>query len=352
MAKQALIGKLKRRWYSSRQHSSLNKTKGFTLLELLIVTIIAGGIISGLLYMVIELLGADQREASRTETQREMRLALDYIANEVQSSVYIYDSQCIAGNGAAQGQACHGILNYLPASVRASTNNMPVIAFWKQQPIPQVLKDRCSSSSPPANVPCITANSYSLVVYSLSNSNTGNTWKGKARITRYALTQFDQNGNASAGYVDPAQYNNFDSWPFAVDSTTGTVINPQSSAPNGSAQVLVDFVDDGTGATAMYQQLGQTISVGTSTDLCPNPNPSDLAYTVSPPTPSGNFAGKPRSFYACISTGNSTGANRDVILFVRGNAYGRPAISTNQTFLPTLETRVLSRGVLQRNPDG
>jgi prepilin-type N-terminal cleavage/methylation domain-containing protein len=355
MAKHALISKLKQRWYSARKHSHASHTKGFTLLELLIVTIIAAGIVAGLLSIVTQLLEADLREASRNDTQREMRLALDFIANEVQEAVYVYDPACLAGaTGTSQGQACYGILPYLPASL-TSTSNMPVLAFWKQQPLPQVLKNQCSSASPPANVPCLNANSYSLVVYSLNNDNSSNTWRGQARITRYALTQFDQNGAANAGYVDPGQYNNFASWPFAVDSSTGTVINPQSSPPTGAAQVLVDFVDDGAGMDINAAIPGPTLPDPLATDentLCPNPNaPTTFAYRLSPNLPTGNFASKPRSFYACISSSNSTGANKDVILFVRGNAYRRPAINTVRGFLPTVETRVLSRGVLQRNPD-
>jgi hypothetical protein len=68
-----------------------------------------------------------------------------------------------------------------------------------------------------------------------------------------------------------------------------------------------------------------------------------------------------RGFFACISvrllqnnsTGQQeevdTGVNQDTILYVRGNAKGRPGI-IGDNFLPSLETRVLSRGVLTKRP--
>jgi hypothetical protein len=68
-----------------------------------------------------------------------------------------------------------------------------------------------------------------------------------------------------------------------------------------------------------------------------------------------------RGFFACISirppiqsngAGQrevDTGVNQDTILYVRGNADGRPGI-IGDAFLPSLETRVLSRGVLTKRP--
>lgn len=347
MAKQLLFQTL---WRLGKRHQSGRSlaSGGFTLLELLIVTIIAGGIVSGLMYMVIELLGADQREASRTDTQREMRLAMDYIVNEVQESVYVYEGECIQGDGSPAGDRCHGILNYLPGSLQ-SNRSVPVLAFWKQQPLPQTVRQACSAGNAAANVPCISAHSYALIVYSLSTEDPSNIWDGKARITRYALTQFQQDGTPNTGYADPGQFNNFDTWPYAVDPDTQVTFNAQNGTPAGSAQVLTDYVDDGTGAAL----LTPAIPTGNS-NLCPNRNLTNLDYEVSPsPTAlaSTEFNGRPRSFFACISTGDGIGENREVILFLRGNAYGRPGIASEKGFLPTLETRVLSRGVLQRSPN-
>ena len=56
-------------------------------------------------------------------------------------------------------------------------------------------------------------------------------------------------------------------------------------------------------------------------------------------------------FYGCVSGEDRTDRNRDIILSLRGNAYGRPAISGDQSYLPMIETHVLSRPVLGKSPD-
>ncbi|TAN85658.1 MAG: prepilin-type N-terminal cleavage/methylation domain-containing protein, partial [Phormidium sp. SL48-SHIP] len=70
---------------------------GFTLTEILVSMIIAGLVMSGLLGLMVELLTSDARETARTETQREMQMALDYISSDIRESVYVYDGNCIDG---------------------------------------------------------------------------------------------------------------------------------------------------------------------------------------------------------------------------------------------------------------
>lgn len=356
MAKTSHTFQLKWLWYLSRHRDRLgqqqsSRNKGFTLIELLIVTIIAAIIISGLLYMVIELMGSDQREASRTETQRELQRAMDYISNEMREAVYVYSGECLRGQGALGVDSppfCPGLAPYLPASV--TNGAVPVVAFWRQYPIPDAIRAQCAVANPPANLPCLTAHSYGLVVYSLSVNNTGNLWKGRARITRYALTQFDdQTGAVNQGYVSPAQTISFAGWPFGR-TATNSIANLQTRPPTGNPAVLVDFVDDGRGA------LASGIPNLATNAFCPNnPLTPEVDYSLSPTTAALTAAslGNARSsFYACVSTIRDVtpGVNQDTILFVRGNARGRPGISTDKAFLPTLETRVLSRGVLDRDP--
>lgn len=329
MIKRSLLSRLKRLLYPAKQD-----VKGFTLIELLIVTIIAGGIISGLMYIVVELTGLDQRESSLTETQREMQLALDYISTELREAVFVYTGECLAGQG-----DCSGLINYLPPQLSAG-GNIPVIAFWKHQPIPAPIRTICAGNNPrdaAGNVPpCLAASSYALVVYSL-NTQADPTWNGRARITRYILKQYQDDGTPVTGYVNPATFGNFDTWPLRT--VNGTQVNQQGARPTaaaGNPAVLVDFVDNGAGAAATATNFNSA---------CPDDvNTTGPDYSLSP------NAATVRSFYACVSTGLALGENRDVILFLRGNAYGRPGIFTDARFLPTLETRVLSRGVLGKNP--
>jgi prepilin-type N-terminal cleavage/methylation domain-containing protein len=349
MAKRRLLSRLQQFWYSSRR----SPAKGFTLLELLVVTAIAGGIVSGLMFIVVQLMTSDQRESSTSETQREMQLALDYISTEMRDAVYVYTGARLDAIPARNNRR---LLDFLPASL--STNSVPVVAFWKMQPFPTNIRTACAGATPPAGAVCNNGASYALVVYSLSTANSGSPWKGKARITRYALTQFNTTSTQqNAGYVNPGtNSNNFDTWPF-VTTTSGTT-NPQTTLPTGSSAVLVDFVDNSDN-TMLPNNAGQ---VG----VCPPDNPDTpfVDYNISPSPAALSTAGLPgvRSFYACVSTREipvaagqpvtqDLGDTQDTLLYLRGNVFGRPGGFGATSFLPTLETRVLSRGVLGRVPD-
>jgi prepilin-type N-terminal cleavage/methylation domain-containing protein len=330
MAKRKLLSRLQRFWYGSRR----DKAKGFTLLELLVVAAIAGGIVAGLMYLVVELMGADQRESSKSETQREMQLAMDYISTEMRDAVYVYSGTMFDAQTGRGGQS---LTNFLPASL-STGNSVPIVAFWKMQPFPSNVRAICAGASPPANVACRNGASYALVVYSLNRGNPSSLWKGKARITRYVLAQY----NASAatvtenqGYVNPAISNNFENWPYS--SATGTPQNQQTARPTGSPDVLVDFVDD---SATLPNNAGQ---VG----VCPT------GYDISPSSAALTNAGMTgiRSFYACVNVRTNLGETQDSLVYLRGNVFGRPGGFGATSFLPTLETRVLSRGVLFRVPD-
>jgi prepilin-type N-terminal cleavage/methylation domain-containing protein len=353
MAKRRLLSRFQRFWYSSRRAPA----KGFTLLELLVVTAIAGGIVSGLMFIVVQLMTSDQRESSKSETQREMQLALDYISTEMRDAVYVYTG---ARLDAITERNNRRLLDFLPASL--STNSVPVVAFWKMQPFPSNIRTACAGTTPPAGAACSNGASYALVVYSLSTANSGNTWKGKARITRYALTQFNTTSTVqNAGYVNPGtNSNNFDTWPLVATTTgaTTTFTNPQTSLPTDSPAVLVDFVDN-SDSTMLPNNAGQ---VG----VCPpdNPDTTYVDYNISPSTAALTAAGMAgvRSFYACVSTRElpavagqpvrqDLGDTQDTLLYLRGNVFGRPGGFGATSFLPTLETRVLSRGVLGRVPN-
>ncbi|MBD2055962.1 type II secretion system protein [Oculatella sp. FACHB-28] len=332
---------LKRKFGRLLQSRQKRKASGFTLIELLVVILIAGGIISGLMYLVVELLGVDQRESSRTETQREMQLAMDYMASELREAVYVYNGECFAGRSATTPPTdCPRLINYLPQALE-NNNNIPVLAFWKQQPIPEPVKARCAANATTAinnGDPCTSASSYALIVYYINRDNPNNIWSRNARIKRYALTEFQADGTRVQGYVRPDEVSvKFDTWPFGNSPTTNRVENLQATRPTDTSNILVDFLDN---------RVGINGNAATRT-VCPTGD-----YNISPADTAFTQLGAPqiRSFYACIDNGATSGRNREVILYVRGNAQGRPGIRGANTFVPTLETRVLVRGVLGRNP--
>lgn len=351
------------------------RISGFTLLELLVVAIIAGGIVSGLLYIVNELLQADARESALSETQREMQLALDYMSNELKEAIYVYTGTCL-DNGGNDASGCPGLEPYLPASLDPASNggfSVPVLAFWKSQPLPIELRRLCAGTTPPTGVPCATGSSYALVVYSIQAANaTERIWQGRARITRYALEAFETDGTPTPGYVNPGSFRGtpFTTWPLYADpAQNNTVRNWQTTRPTGAPVVLVDFVDNG--------RASRDPALPVRTEPDPNAVPADAICTggregedptattpleISPAAAAldgTRFQGV-RSFYACVSRGASNTAGQftsagsprfsEVTLYLRGNASGRPSVGFNDNrFLPTLETRVLSRSGLRRN---
>ncbi|MBW4652111.1 MAG: prepilin-type N-terminal cleavage/methylation domain-containing protein [Kaiparowitsia implicata GSE-PSE-MK54-09C] len=310
---------------------------GFTLLELLVAALLAGLVVSGLLTLVVQLLEVDARESSRSETQRDMQLAMDYISTELRQAVYVYTGECLygqAGSGCPQGG--NSLATRLQGPLGA--NARPVLAFWRHEPLPSALRDDCrddAAQATAAGVPCITGSSYALIVYALSTENPNAIWQGRARIVRYALTQFTSTGTATPGYRNP-----FDQ---AGGTTTadpfGSWTPPAGAALGGQAAVLTDYVDFGEGATATAVAFPTPPS-----NLCPEtPPPTPTRYSFSPVTPPG-----PIGFYTCVSP-STPGSYQEVLLFLRGNAFGRPSVFTDTSFLTTLETRVQTRGVLERN---
>jgi prepilin-type N-terminal cleavage/methylation domain-containing protein len=353
--------RIKQLWRRPHPH----QTQGFTLLELLVVTAIGGGLIAGLMFIVVQLMDTDQRESSRSETQREMQMALDYISTELREAVYVY-------TGNQLRELTRG--GYLPASL--TTNSVPVIAFWKHQPFPEIVRNYCRSnvnatgtSTALAGISCETASSYALVVYSLSIADNNGIWSGDARIVRYALTEFKSSSSnstpvVSQGYVNPAAFNNFGIWPFDKPESDSTRKNLQSENladtyrfraggrptgrpdARGATAPLVDFVGD--------RNTSQTASCPANYVL----SPSDAAIDAAP-----DALRNARTFYACVRPreteggipGLSLGNNQEVLLFLQGSVSGRPGYDTtignrSADKLPALETRVLTRGILDRSP--
>ncbi|MEM9213482.1 MAG: prepilin-type N-terminal cleavage/methylation domain-containing protein [Cyanobacteria bacterium P01_F01_bin.150] len=316
----------------TQPHKTITKqsSKGFTLIELLVVVLIAGGIISGLMFMVVELLTADQKEASKNQTQQEMQMAMDYISAELREAVYVYDANCLgstANGSAGDADYCPGLYNHLPTGL-TDGDTTPILAFWKQEQLPTTVREACGGTGTLVDdTPCIAGHAYSLVVYSTDTAN-NTTWDGKSRITRYALDKYKVSGatySETPGYVDPGAYGNeFRSWPYYQGIGDITQVNKQTGTlDEGTDDVLVDFVDSEALNPAPTCQTGYNLSTN------------------------GTITG----FYGCVSDGDATDNNRDIILSLRGNAYGRPAISGEKSYLPIIETHVLSRPVLNKSPN-
>lgn len=335
---------------AQRLRRQRDRTSGFTLIELLIAIIISGIIVLGLLSLVIELVSVNRRELARTETQRDMGIALEYMSSELREAVYVYTGTCLGAGFGEEGQPnyCAGLFDGT-GGLTAPDNSVPLIAFWKLDYLPE----GCSNEVCEAYR--VAGRAYKLVVYFLSTDNPDGIWEGPARLTRAELG-IESDGTLSDGYVDPE--GQFRSWA----SDDGTTLQ---------ADVLVDFVD-------LTPDPG-----GTDDDsYCPK---EPIRYDITPSL--GALAGefdRVRSAYACVrddsqvantlddDAPDSTGSfNQKVVLFLRGNPGGRYGLDKracssvaeggtldadqlrsedNPCNLPTLKTEVLNRGVVNKKP--
>lgn len=327
----------------------LDKSSGFTLIELLITIILGSVLVAALMGLVVELLTTDARETARTETEREMNMALDYISRDIREAVYVYDGACLAdvdvpGTAEGVGEQCSGLAANLQKITQISDPKTPILAFWKFEDLPE--RVGCVSGGI-VDVPCLAGRSYNLVVYFLVKNPEAGPWKGLARIERYELPRYNSS-NGSEIYpkaLDPNGDVGFTGWP-------GTLTPPYGS---GTSATLVDFVDSRSlDDAALKKALGEdAISIQCPPEYVLTPHDNTL-------TASG-FA-KVRNFYACVKvpeelkpaardTEEAGAFNQKVILFIRGNASGKPGIKTaNEGYMPAIATQVLNRGVKDKIP--
>ena len=347
--------------------------RGFTLIELLVAILISGLIVSRLLYLVVEVLGINQKDSARSDTQRDMQMAMDYITRDLREAFYVYGTEmdgtnslqsCLENIPRASADVrgansqCTGLLAYLPAYLLPTADNTPVLAFWKPEPLPETVASYCKTNAasigltvannPIDRVPCVAQRMYTLVVYSLNTENTNNIWRGKARIKRYALPHFPESsvaGAKSSGWVAPVASDDKRplSWPFGKAS--GGIVDlqanpssdtvPAAGKPEGRASfnvVLTDFVDD-----KPAQNLPLT---NNRTGYCEN------NFEVA------NFQNFTPSFYACVRRG-STNENPEVRVVIQGNAAGRGSIPKGTGEVPfQMEAQVMGRGVYAKQRSG
>jgi prepilin-type N-terminal cleavage/methylation domain-containing protein len=185
------------------------RVRGFTLIELLVAMLLATLIISTMLAFTVNIMETDRREQARVETQGEVQASLDYIADDMQEAVYIYNADGLERTSLVTPP---GISDQLPVFA----NSTPVLAFWKRiyyEPNEDLSVDESLFPNVKKKVGCLeygtsitnslaplTCNTtaptgsgrytYSLVVYYLINDNQNGTnpdWSNAARIGRWEI---------------------------------------------------------------------------------------------------------------------------------------------------------------------
>lgn len=343
------------------QSSRKRKNSGYTILELLVAILISTAIVIVLGDFVVDLLNTERREYARTETEREMQMAVDYMVNDLREAAYVYTNDEL--------NVRRGTNNSVPPLrnfLNIPAGHEPILAFWKPEAVPyrqgQPALNCGGSPTPECNLLQVRRRTFTLVVY-LQTINQGadrRIWKGISRIKRYQLRQYPESvfdGNPpnlaqqSPGYVAPLSGNvTFSTWPGSLDGNGS--FNPAPGFSNAviddrSATVLVDFVDHPT--ISRQDNLAAPIDPRSQ---CPASHPAI--------PPNGNSSGFDNpSFVACVSNATNTGAgggsnpssatNQDVILFLRGNPTGKAGIKVAP--LLAIRTQTVARGVIDKKPE-
>ena len=111
--------------FTNNKFRAMQRSRGFTLVELLVAMLITTFIVSSLLSFVTSILDTDRTEQAKSESQGEIQTALGYISNDLQEAIYIYNSD---GLNASSTDTPRGIKDQLPAF----SNSVPVLVFWKR----------------------------------------------------------------------------------------------------------------------------------------------------------------------------------------------------------------------------
>ncbi len=239
-----------------RQQSQLSQTtNGFTMIELLIGTIMAFLIITPLLGFVVSVLNDDVREQAKSENDFEQQAAISFISEDVGQAYYIYSDDKEQDDDSRVDEIAE-IAGDLP-DVDGGT---PVLVFWKQQTIPDALP-LFGSGNVPADcddpgVECDDTTVRALVVYYLVDDDR-QIWcqpEGKncpQRIVRYVIKEgleiargtgvlYEDVNGANSVQQSQQQTDGFNA-DFDIEDPTTDVTNGN---PQADGQVLINYVSD------------------------------------------------------------------------------------------------------------
>lgn len=364
-----------------------SKSRGFTLIELLVSLLIASIFLLATGMIVVETMRLDREETGRTQVQAELTQAMEYIQQDLAEALYIYnDTEQPNGDGIPD------VIQrlYTPGWIRQPAGAIPVVAFWKLEPIPQgcyagnptlqqIREGRARlPNQPPDGFPrdqngrnadwetlLSRRGIYTLVVYYLRRNynNAGNLadgsttpWEGNARIERFELRPFARQGNNDCAGRSPFFVEDPD--PFR----DGFLAWPSEQAR--ARQIPIAGRTDGPRLTTLVSNIFSSREGSPQVaPLCPQ------GYAFGGGKPDGvTFSGLGNNqndvgFYVCVR--QSPGADRpqDVIINITATAmeranpglfrrYIRNATSVDisevSRYLLPLQTRVFARGVINR----
>ena len=331
------------------------KASGFTLIELLIGLALTFVIVTPIMTLAISFMNNDRQEQAKNASQQDIQAALDYIAQDLQQAVYVYDTAALSNSHNGTNPATSGIKDQIPPSIGADScqdeaNCTPVLAFWKRKYLDRddTVKDPVTGASVPIkDIDDPNEKSdrfvYSLVVYYLIKPTASDTtWSKVNRIGRFEL---------NGGVIDPSRDTDPPTYklnpdkgfaPFDLGASPGKIRQSMNSWKKGTGSyaqpvlTLVDYIDntpiidfDNAGVTPSITPPGND-----TTDAEGNPastvcggqtgqtvdTDGNLIRASSRVPPDGTE--DTGSFYACVNPVNAQGQSV-VQVFLRGNALAR-----------------------------
>ncbi|AFZ27660.1 prepilin-type N-terminal cleavage/methylation domain-containing protein [Cylindrospermum stagnale PCC 7417] len=347
----------------SKQAQSPN---GFTLIELLVGMVMAVLVITPLLGFMIDIMNTENREQAKSSSEQEIQAALDYIAQDVEQAVYIYDADGMHGatitNIDGTSTTIDGIIGQIPNT--DGGNRFPVLAFWKRNFLARSQTVTLSNGTEPT-VGCLvrlptTSNCndqdyqvYSLVVYYLIKEPATTTWNNTTtRIARWEIrdgirdasgteTRFEGTPPAAVKYLllpNP----NFKSFDLAsagdLRRKLGNWKNFSNSVSSYNLNVnklntLVDFIDQTPNTAGSPAPVACNTAAGEQ--QVPDYNSIGFPNTF-----------KTGSFYACVDAKKYIAR-----VYIRGNSLARiqPGATYNSgkaAYFPTATIQIKGRGFL------
>ena len=301
------------------------KSAGFTLIELLVAMILASLILTPLLTFMINIMQADRREQVKSNTEQELKSAIDFIARDLEQAVYIYDADGI-----------NAIRSQLPKS-DDSDNYFPTLVFWKRQNIKNAIPITTNDcTSDPEE--CDDTFSYSLVAYYFIKDNSNSTWSNAARIGRFQISDgYGINDTEKVATRDDG----FKLFDLTGSGDLKTKMNSWESDTYTSSSpkilTLVDYIDQ------------------TQIDDDTNPEPAECPTSPIEMQQIPNFSGSGNSaptgnvntasFHVCVNSENTVAE-----VYLRGNALARiennpPSYTADaKNYFPQARVRIEGRG--------
>ncbi len=186
-----LFNSLLKKLYQKRRSPLSKSTSGFTMIELLVGTIVATIIIVPMLTFVVDILNRDVREQAKTNSQQELQAAVDYIAQDMSQAIYVY-SETDVDDIQALGNA----------PIPLNTGQEPILVFWKRKYENNVLVvDNCNVTD--TNDCLDDTFVYSLVAYYRiegTSTNTDSVWCDETPCpSRIARVEISDNPTDSLG---------------------------------------------------------------------------------------------------------------------------------------------------------